>query len=194
MKFFKLSITLFVVSFFNLLTAVSEFYFIRHGQTDFNIGLEKQYWNMPMNLVGVKQVESWKNKIKTLPIEEIYFSPLKRTTQTKDIIQSFMHLPAYKISEFKEAQEGVFYELQNIKKNKKYLSSKKLENFLNRVKLGLSIVLADTKIPLIVAHGGVYAAICYILDVQTNLLTLDKAMLVHFYKNSDTWKVDIVQK
>lgn len=62
-------------------------YFVRHGQTDFNKNKipQGQEINVPLNEIGIKQVE---NILDILPddIDFIISSPMKRTVQTAEII------------------------------------------------------------------------------------------------------------
>ena len=190
MKFFKSIIFLFFYTCSTILFAVSEFYFVRHGQTNFNKGIEKKYWDMPMNVLGVRQIVRLHDIIQKLPIEVIYFSPLRRTRQTKNILNKELHLSSISLSEIKEADEGLFDEIQSINLRKNLSISKKLKFFLNNVSNGLNKILNDSRIALVVGHGAVYSAICYILDIRTNVLKIHNAELVYFYKKpNEQWAI-----
>jgi phosphohistidine phosphatase SixA len=156
---------------------VAEFYFVRHGQTDFNSGKQKKYKNMFMNKQGKQEIEFLKGFIDGLSIEVIYFSPLKRTAQTKDILNDVLQVPEICLPEIKEIRT-------------KYLSSK---NKLDKISKGFFKVLSDPRLALVVGHGNIYKAICNILGVQTNIKKIETGSLVHFYKVSDDdWTVEMV--
>jgi broad specificity phosphatase PhoE len=69
-------------------------YFMRHGQTDFN---KENKWmgllDIPLNENGISQALSSINYIKSLNIDIIYCSELKRAIQTSKIIANELNLP-----------------------------------------------------------------------------------------------------
>lgn len=69
-------------------------YFMRHGQTDFN---KDNKWmgllDIPLNENGISQVHRSINSIKSLNIDIIYCSELKRAIQTSKIIANKLNLP-----------------------------------------------------------------------------------------------------
>lgn len=194
MKVFKIFFFAYYVFSSTLFFAISEFYFVRHGQTDFNIKKELKNWNMPLNTTGRQQIESLRTILEKLPIENIFFSPLIRTQETKNIINQYLDLCAFSLPEIKEAKEGLYLEIMALKNNKDNKCSKKLTKFLNRVSKGISQVLNCPKLSLVVGHGAVYAAICYLLDIKTSLWRLHNGGIVHFYKQNDAWKVQLVSR
>ncbi len=161
------------IPFFGL----AEFYFVRHGQTDFNSGKQKKYKDMFMNEQGKKEIEYLKGFVQNLSIEVIYFSPLKRTIQTKDILNEVLQAPEIRLSEIKEIRT-------------KFLFSK---NKLDKISKGVEKVLLDPRLALVVGHGNIYKAICSILGVHTDIKKIEVGSLVHFYQVSDDdWTVDLV--
>lgn len=186
--FFKklVQLTIFFICF---ATHATEFYFVRHGQTDHNIGLVKNNLDLPLNPVGRKQAAMVKEYVKNLPIKTICYSPLLRAKQTKDIINAALNIPEFKISELAEGAGDFWNELQKIK-NKQMPISKNLKKFLKRVSKGLDKVLGCPPPVLIVAHGGVYSALCRILKINTEEWAIANCSLMHFYKNADgSWSV-----
>lgn len=195
MKLLKLLIYLYILFVTTLLLPLSEFYFLRHGQTDFNIKKEKKYWNMPMNQIGRKQIENLEYIIKDLPIEVIFFSPLWRTQETKDIINNYLHVRAIKLSEIQEVQESLFSEISTLSRKKELKLSKKSQFFLSTISLGLTKILKSNLIPLVIAHGAVYNAICYLLDVDTDIWHIANASLLHIYQDAnDRWHVKLLSQ
>ena len=64
-------------------------YIARHGQTDWNVEHRLQGRsgaNIPLNAAGVKQAETLREKIRKLNITICYVSPLKRATETAEIV------------------------------------------------------------------------------------------------------------
>ena len=63
------------------------FYFVRHGQTDWNkVGRIQGLTDIPLNEFGLSQAVEIANHLSKLPISYIYSSPLKRAKMTADII------------------------------------------------------------------------------------------------------------
>lgn len=171
---------------------ITEFYFVRHGQTDFNIKKEKKNWNMFLNDTGRAQIKSLEKTMKRIPFEIIFFSPLKRAKETKDIINQYLNLCAIALPEIKEAQEGLYAQLIEFKNNKN-TSSRKLKKFLKCVSSGITKILNCPKLSLVVGHGTVYAAICYNLDIKTDIWRLANGGVVHFYQKPDeSWNVEVI--
>ena len=162
----------------------TEFYYVRHGQTDHNIGLIKQDLDVPLNQIGQQEVEQVKEYIQNnLDIKTICYSPLLRTKQTTDIINTGLNIPAVEISQLEEGTDNFWLELYRIKNTQRHLS-KSLQSFINRVTEGLEIALQQPAPVLIVAHGGVYIALCKILNIVSKPLEIANCTLVHFYKDS----------
>jgi broad specificity phosphatase PhoE len=193
MKFLNILMVVYLLFFPTIFFAVSEFYYVRHGQTDFNIKKEKKYWDMPLNDTGRKQIESLKNIVQKLPVENIFFSPLVRTKETKNIIKKYLNVCEIPLAEIKEGEEGAYLEIIKLKNNKNYICSKKTTKFIKRIKKGIAKVLDCPKLSLVVGHGAVYAGICYSLDIKTDLWRIANGELVHFYKKPDgSWNVAVI--
>lgn len=70
---------------------LKHFYFVRHGETDWNVIRKLQGWtDIPLNANGEKQAEDLADRILSLGIKisYIYSSPLKRAHRTAEIISS----------------------------------------------------------------------------------------------------------
>ena len=70
---------------------LKHFYFVRHGQTDWNLLQKIQGWtDVPLNQNGEEQAESLAERILSLGIKisHIYSSPLIRAYRTAEIISS----------------------------------------------------------------------------------------------------------
>lgn len=63
------------------------FYFVRHGETDWNkIGKIQGSTDIPLNEMGILQAEKLSEHLLKIPVTCIYSSPLKRANMTADII------------------------------------------------------------------------------------------------------------
>ena len=61
---------------------------------------------------------------------------------------------------------------------------KEVQSFIERVKSGINYALKQNGPVLIVAHGGVYLAICHLMDINSER-AIDNCIPIHFtvYKN-----------
>ncbi len=63
-------------------------YITRHGETEWNIQSRFQGWkNSPLTELGVKQAESLRKRMSTVPLNKIYASPTERAAKTAEIIK-----------------------------------------------------------------------------------------------------------
>lgn len=65
-------------------------YFVRHGQTDWNLARKMQGGDTekPLNETGIKQAEKTQNKLKDKDYDIVICSPMERAKQTAQIIIS----------------------------------------------------------------------------------------------------------
>lgn len=158
------------------------FYFIRHGETDWNKRQIYQGQNdIPLNEQGREQALNRKSlMIRSGLINEIdalFSSPLQRADKTANIIfngQSILSSIQY-LDEFMECQSEEAARFVLEKKGIVQLpsfdhlpeSSETPETLLERVRGGLDIMFKSrAKKPVIVAHGGISVAINLILDLE----------------------------
>ncbi|HOX30545.1 MAG TPA: histidine phosphatase family protein [Candidatus Paceibacterota bacterium] len=62
-------------------------YFVRHGQTKMNEFQLSQSEHEPLSETGLKQAQMIAQRVKTLPVEIIHASPMKRASQAAEIIR-----------------------------------------------------------------------------------------------------------
>jgi 2,3-bisphosphoglycerate-dependent phosphoglycerate mutase len=66
---------------------VIDLWFVRHGQTDWNVEGRLQGWlDVPLNHVGRQQAERLAHAIRNVPIQQIFSSDLIRARETAQII------------------------------------------------------------------------------------------------------------
>ena len=81
-------------------------YFIRHGETDYNKDKRFQgHLNIPLNQKGIVQAKIALDCSKSLRIDKIYCSPLKRAVETAKIINSFHNAQIIKDDRIKEINQ-----------------------------------------------------------------------------------------
>lgn len=160
-----------------------EFYFIRHGQTDHNSGkITGDHLDISLNEVGRKQASIIEPVIVKLPLRFAYVSPLKRAKETTDILLRNLSLNRLEIVEFSECTLSTW----NRMREGEFCDS--VNQFLQTVASGLERVLIESGPSLIIAHGGVYFAICKTLGIPGNGC-IENCLPVHFYfeKNRGLW-------
>lgn len=71
-----------------------DIYITRHGQTDWNVDHKVQgKADIDLNSVGIEQAKSTKQKLDNEKIDLIICSPLKRASQTADVINNGRNIP-----------------------------------------------------------------------------------------------------
>jgi probable phosphoglycerate mutase len=165
---------------------MSEFYFIRHGQTDFNIMKNHDKIehppHVPLNATGRAQALAIEPVISLLPIKTICCSPYLRAQETKDLIAARLTVSMIDVEDLGECNAQIWRELAAERQ------SDLTDSFHKRVRNGLEAALAQEGPVLIVAHGGVHWAICSLLNVENHVKAIDNCIPVHFSIVEGKWK------
>ena len=169
-----------------------EFYFVRHGQTDHNLieGTDKgdHTEEAPLNERGRDQARSIEPKIASLPIQTVVASPMKRAQETKELIVPRLRVPHYNVEHLGECTAKVWKGLRELKMDSPFPEEGETRLFLNRVVTGLNHVLSFPGPLLIVAHGGVHWAACFLMQIEEHDWALHNCGIVHFFvKEDDKW-------
>lgn len=141
------------------------FYYIRHGQTDWNV--ERRFqgsMDIPLNETGVKQAHAAKSLMSGLPITHIYSSTLQRASVTADIINESLNLTVIGMDGLQEVNFGVLEGHLSPKTGfsdnwRNGVTPEKAETYVEftaRVFAAINEVLKNNGTPLIVAHGAVF--------------------------------------
>jgi broad specificity phosphatase PhoE len=177
------------------------FYFIRHGQTDWNKeGRIMGQADIPLNEIGIKQAHRAIEHIAHLEISVIISSPLKRALKTSEIIASRLNVSITVINELQEACAG---SLEARLKDEEGLwlehwqqglieGAEPWADFVARVAAGLTAALKDKhnqKPILIVAHGGVWRAMREILQFEAEDISNCCPIFFEPLEHNDSWNV-----
>lgn len=85
------------------------FYFIRHGQTDWNVeGRLQGHTDIPLNANGIAGAQASIAKLHNLGLHRIVSSPLTRAHQTASIIAEALNLPLHTDADLKERSFGSY--------------------------------------------------------------------------------------
>ncbi len=182
------------------------FYFIRHGQTDWNVEHRAMgQIDIPLNQQGVEQANQAAMELASLSIQHIYTSPLKRALKTAKIINTKLKVSLEPINGLKEASWGIMdgeirnekFNLEIWKSGKTPTKAESYERFRKRVLNTIDTLLSNTNNTLlIVSHGGIFFALLDLLG--HDMWQLENARPVFFspvqvpYNNR--WKISYVGK
>ncbi len=142
------------------------FYFLRHGETDWNRRRVMQgHTDIPLNDVGIGQAQSIAAAVAALPLKTICVSPLMRAHRTAELV-NLNGVPMVTIDGLKECGFGV-YEGQDVEGpwRAAWLEGGAIErgetrsDYIARVTQALTEALSHQGPILIVAHGGTFWAL-----------------------------------
>ncbi len=177
------------------------FFYLRHGQTDFN--LEKRYqgsMDIPLNETGIAQAHAAREVLRPHRFDRIYSSPLDRAWRTAEIVNAERKQPLAKIPELAEMNfghlEGTVVEAVSLREE--WLEGRftppegeSYPSFTKRALGGLNHVLRMEGVPLIVAHGGVFWPIAAAMKLEMDG-NLPNAHPVYLRPTGTGWKMDIL--
>jgi len=147
-----------------------EFYFVRHGQTDYNIleGKQKQDHpkDVPLNETGRNQARTIESIISLLPIVTVCSSPLTRAQETQEIITSKLQAAHCEIDNLGECQAQIWREMVRLGMYSALPNEGIVHQFIQRVRNGINQALSLPGPTLIVAQGGVHWALCCLMAIE----------------------------
>lgn len=168
---------------------MKEFYFVRHGQTDVNIGLlEGDHPHVPLNAEGRRQIERLRVNFPKIEFEIICRSPLLRVQETTEILFGKEHpAPCHIIDDLQECSWDVWQQMEKCHFSFEDHTFDELQLFLDQVKRGVDVLFGHRKSSLVVAHGGVFNALLHHLDIEWNWHA-ENGQLIRFVKD-DRWQI-----
>ncbi len=85
------------------------FYFVRHGQTDWNVEKRVQgHSDIPLNAVGRAQASQLQEKLQTIAFDHCYSSDLQRASETARILLGSHFLPIHVDPRLRERNFGIW--------------------------------------------------------------------------------------
>jgi broad specificity phosphatase PhoE len=153
------------------------FFFVRHGQTDWNAkGILQGHNDIPLNQTGKDQAYELAKNVREHKFDVIITSTLSRAFETAEIINQLQSLPIVPRDDLREACsiEAAKYILasKGIKRKINFDFVKPHpegpKEFIKRIETAIHSVFEEYQSEklLIVAHGGVLAAMCEIFQHQ----------------------------
>lgn len=165
------------------------FYFIRHGETEWNKErLFQGQTDIPLNDTGREQAKEIADQVLQIDNAKFFSSPLQRAYETAEIILAEKRAPIQVLPDLMEThsveaatflltQKGVdplpsFAKMGEDKETK--------EEYLARVRKALEYIFKNSMghTPVIFSHGVVCTAICYLFDIP--YFKTPNCSLIHF--------------
>jgi broad specificity phosphatase PhoE len=180
----------------------NDFLFLRHGETDWNLKNQFQGHNeVPLNEVGRSQAVDAAPVLAGLGIERVFCSSLLRARETAALLLEKLPSPPElkflaDLAECNSEENGrVIYSYLGRNKIPSFSEARldpteTPESFLARVDRGLNEVLRSAGLPLIVAHGGTYWAICLLLKVKPS--DIPNARPIRFVRQDTQWRQEVL--
>jgi probable phosphoglycerate mutase len=151
------------------------FYFVRHGQTDYNKqGLYMGQLDIPLNQTGIVQAQEAGVILKSVGIKTVCYSPLKRAAHTAILINQTIQAQLIELPDIKELCLGPL-EGQG-KTDAEWFDNWRNGNhaegvephmeFVQRVIAGITKALEHPGPVLLVSHSGVFRTMQRILNLS----------------------------
>jgi probable phosphoglycerate mutase len=146
--------------------ARNQFYFLRHGETEWNrLHLMQGQTDTPLNPHGIVQTEAAATVLMKRKVTAICTSPLRRARHTAELISARINVPMLVIKDLGECAFGAYEGHPAGPWRDAWFAgaeipgAERFEDFLDRSLHGLNAALAYGGRPLIVAHGGTFWAV-----------------------------------
>ena len=178
---------------------MTPFYFLRHGQTDWNsVGrLQGKGSDIPLNTIGLQQAHSAGQKLARHHIDQIVSSPLERARMTADVVSQYVHAPiAYDqhllerdcgsiegltVADIESSDPGSLFDLTVPKDWMGFThprGAESLDALGERAYAAVETILAaysEQKL-LLVGHGGWFRSFVYLASKQKLILRSENAV------------------
>lgn len=138
------------------------FYFLRHGQTNENReGIVQGQNDTELNTAGRKMAEDAAEALSGVPLASIYASPLKRAWMTASIVSVLTGVPVHALPDLMERHWGKYQGRRKAHRPSadNPATAETVEDFRHRVARAMKAIPGPSPV-LVVAHSGVFRAIC----------------------------------
>lgn len=184
------------------------FYFLRHGETDWNaIQRIQGQTDIPLNPKGLQQAQLAADLLKGVAIDKIIASPLKRAAATAAIVQAQLGSPLHHDEHLVEQHYGSFEgrfrhdieaELGPEAKNLYWQflphDAEPLDAFTKRIATRIEhhLQAEPNKTLLFVGHGGAMGALTYALGLGANH-RFANAVPYRFSNMGEGWRMEALR-
>ncbi len=174
------------------------FWFLRHGQTDWNrTGRCQGRKDVPLSMQGEAEAHAAVRHLKRLGIDGICTSPLKRARHTADIIASALGLPVLDVLGLEEMDVGPYEGKADYSWIAAWRQDQPIDGIepfpdvRKRVAAAANQALGTASRVLIVAHGGVFWALQHLC--QSPFTPLANCRPAHLAPVGDSaWTIEML--
>lgn len=183
---------------------MAEFYFLRHGETDWNLtGQLIGHIDKPLNDTGRSQALAWQSTVQNLPITHVYYSDLLRAAETAQILSVNQPWQLVPKTEWRSPNFGSNHGLTHVQIEQAYaanpeaykpsadgyfyaLDGETADVFHDRIANALNALLAQpsTQKMLIVSHREAFRACVRHLNVDIEAVRPKNCQPYHFYQQN----------
>jgi len=171
------------------------FYFLRHGETDWNkIGKAQGHLDIELNATGIAQAQRASELLADEPIERIISSPLIRARRTAEAVAKHHHLEIQFDDGLKECHLGDMQGQLRGTWFAEYWSGEfeppngeTFGEFSERVWNAMKRAVAMGPNTLIVAHGGLWVAAHQFTKIEPALMPMPNAVPLHISPANGVW-------
>lgn len=175
-------------------------YFVRHGETDVNSGLQRAntaQFDEPLNVAGIAQAEQLAEQLRHTTFDTIISAPLQRTMQTANIINKFHDLDIQLDDAWKELSTSTYlnatswHNAFDFDNDVLVEGIEPIRDFFGRIYTALDNLKTThgkDKSVLIVSSGGVHQAVF----AYVNHLPLTGNMRLSPMKNCEVREYEII--
>ncbi len=162
------------------------FYFLRHGETDWNRERRLQgHIDIPLNATGETQAQSARAIAAALGLKSIAVSSLGRARRTAEIVNDglglgiteFADLREFSCGPYEGSTDGSWF--ADWRADRAVVGPESFETFRSRVRTAMLDALRLDHPVLVVAHGGVFWALQRLLGFA-EITHLANAVIVRF--------------
>ena len=174
------------------------FYFLRHGETfESREGIVQGQNDTELNTAGRQMAEAAAEALTDVPLASIYASPLKRAWRTASIVSVLTRAPVYPLPGLMERHWGEFQGRRQAQRpatpNPKTVEP--MEDFRQRVAEAMASIPGPSPV-LVVAHSGVFRAICESVGIRTDgRISVTSGLVLKFDPPAGTrrtWRISVV--
>lgn len=191
-------------------------YLVRHGESQAN--LEKLFYGVldsPLTKKGIEDAKLAAKKLKNLPVEALYASPLQRAYVTAEYLAEEMNLPIQADERLVEQGFGSFegFTYEELKESHGHvftdyyhgswctetpLGGESFQEMVERIEPFLQEVISKNQDCLIVSHNGVMRTILYLLldlsPQHVHRLYFSQGDYCHFEKDRGSFVIRAINK
>lgn len=172
------------------------FFFLRHGETDWNAeGRAQGRLDIPLNATGRSQALAAADAFAGHRVRRIVSSPLARAWETAVTVGERLGLEPEPAPDLREVHLGVQQGSTYGGWRKAFWrgdyvppGGESLDAFRARVARGIAAAAGEGPDVLIVAHGGVWKALRGIVPIESELVSMPNALPLRLVPGPDAWQ------